>query len=65
MSNQFNGKPETTITVPLTDSVASCNSVNDYICSVSNCEKITSAGISIHGYGVDDIDNSDKFLKKS
>lgn len=35
MSNQFNGKPETTITVPLTDSVASCNSVNDYIYSVS------------------------------
>lgn len=55
--NQFKSKTDTTITIrniPVSDSVASCNAVNDYFCRAG--ENLAASIISIHGYDTQDID---------
>lgn len=56
--NQFKSKSDTTITikdVPVTDSLASCNTVNDHFCRAG--ETLAASIISIHGYDIQDIDD--------
>lgn len=56
--NQFKNKTDTSITIneiPVTDSVASCNDVNDNFCTAG--EKLAASIISIHGYDTQDIND--------